>query len=258
MFNAERHAAAELEALGRIATRLDDLSQRMTAFAALTRGLAVNDVLWSGTAALDANGRAELNFEVPFASISVGYGGAGSVLFGPSVTDGQGSGPGIFACGPSQQVTMPTTGRRLGIVGLGNWSPGDLLSIAVLARPAAPATSPWSQSIQQVGFATVPDVNVLDFPYQAPVNELLTDAPLAADGVYTSPLLKVGVRGVLNVLWYSDQATSISVGKLPATSNAAGEAQVQSWNLPGNVEVQIVATNGATAQTAFDLWYGTY
>jgi hypothetical protein len=114
------------------------LTDRMTELTALTRGNHLNNILWSGTVTIPANGFHTFNFHVPMASVAVQASitaGLVTVVSDPPANPVPVDGPGVYTVGPDAFLCIPMTGRTLTIYG----TVGDRVLVAVSSKPWPPA-----------------------------------------------------------------------------------------------------------------------
>jgi hypothetical protein len=97
-----------------------------------------NNVLETGTAAIDANGAYERTYRVPFASIAVINGSCAPITVSPTGRNVQpGTGAGTFTVPPRSYGRMPLVGGAVTFYG----TSGAVFSYTVLAAPATPQAS---------------------------------------------------------------------------------------------------------------------
>lgn len=117
--------------------RLETATTELTAF---LRGQAVNSVLFSGLAVLDANGQHCFSADVPFATLAVANLAAGggttvTVAAGPPALGAPPVGAALWRVPPSAAMVFPLTGRDFTIYG----AVGQVLNIAVFTALQPPS-----------------------------------------------------------------------------------------------------------------------
>lgn len=128
---------AQEELVDRFVDAAELLSGRLTQLASVSRGLALNDVLFSGLRAIPADGRLLLEFQVSMASVVVGATSASTTVVaaaaGPATTAPP-EGPGVMPVRPGWVLGGPMVGNMLTIYG----QPGDYVWLVVTTRPLPP------------------------------------------------------------------------------------------------------------------------
>jgi hypothetical protein len=128
-----------VDALGAYTQHLELIAARMTETAVLTRGLVINDVLWSGPVAIGPDGHWTHSFQVPFAAVVVLNMNAAVVQVsnaGPAVGP-PGPGPGSFTVPATAFARRNLAGREITVYGVA----AQLVEIEVLARPVEPVVN---------------------------------------------------------------------------------------------------------------------
>ncbi len=119
-----------------VAAQMEALAGRLTELVSISRGLALNQVLWSGVRLLDPAGVATVHLHVPFAHV-VAYafrtGGTVTVVAGPPGSAPQ-QGAGMLPVPPGAFIGVPMAGPTLTVYG----SPSDMVWLGVWARPQPP------------------------------------------------------------------------------------------------------------------------
>jgi hypothetical protein len=134
------HELAEaIRSFEAVADRMDRLGERMTENVAALRGLALNDVLWSGMVPLDAVAfKWQQSFTVPFAGVFVWDPmGVGPVFVrnAPFEDNIQPNGVGALVIEKNRALAVPLVGRELSI-----WTAATsgVVGVTILARPPQP------------------------------------------------------------------------------------------------------------------------
>ena len=111
--------ARAVEKLEGVADRLAVIDRHLTDNVAAIRGLSLNQVLWSGSGTLDANGQARKEFTVPAASFSIENRGAHTmtVIVSDAPGDAPGPGPGVHVVVAGAFRRWNVTGRCVQILG---------------------------------------------------------------------------------------------------------------------------------------------
>ncbi|HJW61415.1 MAG TPA: hypothetical protein VJ931_17425 [Actinomycetota bacterium] len=125
-----------------VALALNKLAGRLTELGSLVRGLSINNVLFSGTVVIGADGYTTLdNFTVDMASVAIlsgatAAGGAVAVNAPPANTPPT-SGVGVLPVRPGMFVCAPLVGNVLTIYG----EAGDVVWVGVSSRPWPPVAA---------------------------------------------------------------------------------------------------------------------
>lgn len=114
---------------------LANQTTRMTEEMAQLRGLSLNNVLWAGTVLLDADGRANIDVGVTYASFGAwALGAAITVTSSSSGATAPAYGPGVFPMPGGTAMVWPMAGHELNVYG----TAGDRVVVALWSTPQCP------------------------------------------------------------------------------------------------------------------------
>lgn len=130
----------QADPIDRLATKLEAMSGRLTELVELSRGGALNHILWSGTRIIPDDGWVTVEPTVPMASIAIGAHAATGTVTAVAAPPGDMAplhGPGVYIVPPGIFLAVPATGNFLTVWG----TPGDSVYIGVFSRLMPPTGS---------------------------------------------------------------------------------------------------------------------
>lgn len=132
---------SDVQMVEAVVGRLEALAGRMTELVEVTRGLALNHVLHSGTRIIPDVGYVSIETKVPYASVAVGaHAAAGDVVAvsaPPSGDVAPTNGVGVLVVPPGIFLCVPAVGTTLTVWG----TPGDQVYIGIYSRLLPPTAS---------------------------------------------------------------------------------------------------------------------
>lgn len=132
---------ALLDAVAELVDQVAAANARMSEFVALTRGLALNALLFSATVQLDSNGIWSETFQVPFAAVAITDYGASLAVVKAAPPDGESAlspGVGQFALEAGFAAQVVNIAGNVLSLQAAPAKAGSLLLVQVFTRPQAP------------------------------------------------------------------------------------------------------------------------
>ncbi|MGH3180316.1 MAG: hypothetical protein ACRDOE_00175 [Streptosporangiaceae bacterium] len=130
--------AQAIEKIGALVDRVDLVDRHMTDAVAALRGLQVNEILWSGSGAVDANGQWRKEFTVPAAAFAVLNTSAAAIqVVADTPGDAPGTGAGVHHIAAGKFARWNVAGRAVQVLGVA----ASTFELEALARPVDPVST---------------------------------------------------------------------------------------------------------------------